>query len=1254
MRGSQFLLGCLLAGVSALVGLPGRSQVVPDRMLGSEASVVRADVEVEGAIADLIEGGATRGSNLFHSFLDFNIDEAERVYFNSPAGVESILGRVTGSNLSNINGLLGTTGASDAALILMNPNGIVFGENARLDVKGAFTATTAAGVQMGEMGFFSATEPEIDNLLSITPSAYFFNNLSDIGDIEISGSRLQVPNGESLMLLGQNVSMDGGRLDAWGGRVSIGTASENRFLRVEDGLLATPGMAQQGVVRLENEAAVDVRLADAGDIQVAAGDIEIVSGSFLSGGIESGFGQVGSQSGDIVLNANGMVIVEDNSLILNTVQPEGVGNAGRISITADSVAVTRGSFISSSVYGTGNAGGVEISARDRVLFSGLGEGIDQTGALSNVGRGGVGQNGDIEIVTDSLTVEAGATLTTSNFGMEDSGDLKITANSVAVVGGSFLSSTAYGAGDAGDVIIQAQDRVLFSGRRADGGNGSFASSSVAREGTGQGGNLRISTNSLVVEAGARLGADTTGAGNAGNVEIAARSVMLLGDASLSSSTIGSGNAGDVIIRASDRVLLDGRDGDFGSNIFSSVGKDGTGQGGNIDIATGSLTAKNGASMNSSTFGSGDAGNVSLQAEEDVVFDNGTRTEENDILTGVFSSVLSGARGRSGDVAISAGSVFFSNGAAVVTGTSGKGDAGDVSIQARDGVNFSGDRADGILVSSVFSRVAPSGQGNGGNVEISADTVSFTDGALITAGTAGNGNAGNVRVRAQDNVLFSGRGTNSAFRSGIDSSVADSGFGEGGSIEVVAGDLTIDSGAQITSSSFGQGGAGDIVLRVQDRAVLEGFEEGETSGSNVSSTAGIGSSGRGGNIDFTARSLRVAGTAQFNTYTFGRGDAGDLSIQVVEDVVFDGEKNTVEAGNGAFSFVGNTAEGTGGNIQVDAESVVLGGGAGLNASTGGEGDAGNIVVNASSTVILDGTTPVSDLLTGFSTATASDRGVGGDITVNAAMIRFEEGAGVTAQTNSSQPGGNVTINAEAVEIVTGGQVVATSNEDGAAGNLSIKGARLLLDGGTVTTDSAGADGGNIAIELMDNLVLRNGSRISATAGTGEASGNGGNVEIAAPVVVAIPTENSDITANAFSGTGGRVRLQSRAVFGLQEREMLTSKSDITASSDQGVDGVVVIESPDTEIVESNVVDLPQGLIGDELVASSCIARDEDDEQGRFVSTGRDLPQRPVDILSSAYSTGDIQPIRSDSSVNIREPQGAYRLADDRLMLSRQCD
>ena len=131
--------------------LPALAQITPDATLGEEGSLVVPDAFVRGDLADLIEGGAVRGENLFHSFLEFNVGDGQRVYFANPDGIGSILSRITGSDPSDIFGTLGVDGPAD--LFLLNPNGILFGEDAVLDIEGSFYGTTADAIKLGDALF---------------------------------------------------------------------------------------------------------------------------------------------------------------------------------------------------------------------------------------------------------------------------------------------------------------------------------------------------------------------------------------------------------------------------------------------------------------------------------------------------------------------------------------------------------------------------------------------------------------------------------------------------------------------------------------------------------------------------------------------------------------------------------------------------------------------------------------------------------------------------------------------------------------------------------------------------------------------------------------------------------------------------------------------------------------------------------------------------------------------------------------------
>jgi filamentous hemagglutinin family protein len=205
----KLLTPLVIAGIITISEDQIYAQVTSDNTLGVEQSVIRSSP----TFSLEIEGGSIRGSNLFHSFRDFNIPEGQSLYFQNPIGIRNIIGRVTGGNPSNILGTIGVSGGT-ANLFLINPNGIIFGANARLDVGGSFVATTAPTVQFGTQGFFSSFAPDAPPLLTVNPSAFLFNqanpasivNLSTTSlgilpaPLDIGRQGLQVPDGKSLIL----------------------------------------------------------------------------------------------------------------------------------------------------------------------------------------------------------------------------------------------------------------------------------------------------------------------------------------------------------------------------------------------------------------------------------------------------------------------------------------------------------------------------------------------------------------------------------------------------------------------------------------------------------------------------------------------------------------------------------------------------------------------------------------------------------------------------------------------------------------------------------------------------------------------------------------------------------------------------------------------------------------------------------------------------------------------------------------------
>ncbi|MBW4455807.1 MAG: filamentous hemagglutinin N-terminal domain-containing protein [Nostoc indistinguendum CM1-VF10] len=1295
------------------------AQITPDGTLGNNSSKITPNVNIKGSAADRIDGGATLGANLFHSFREFNVGESQQVYFANPTGIKNILTRVTGSNISNILGTLGVDGGAN--LFVLNPNGILFRKNARLDVAGSFVASTANSFVFGNGLEFSATNPQTPSpLLTVNPSALLFNQLQ-AGRIEnrsiapagidpagFNAFGLRVGDGKSLLLVGGNVSMDGGKLNAYGGRVELGglaaSGNVNIFFNGDNLSLKFPENVTRASVSLNNQAGVFVTGAGSGNIAINARNLEILGGSLLSAGIGVGLGTPESVAGDIILKATGEIkIAGSGSTINNLVRLGSKGNGGNITIDSGSFSLQDGAQLSASTFGQGNAGNATVTAKDAVSLAGA-------VIFSNVGAEGVGKGSNININAATLSLTDGAQLQT----ITEASDTQPARR-----------------GDAGNVNVKVTGAVDIAGEK----NGFFSGiGSFLGKGTvGNGGNITIDSGSFSLRDGARLSASTFGQGNGGNITIDSGSFSLRDGAQLSASTFGQGNGGNIIVRASDFVSLAGK-----VNIFSTVAAEGVGKGGNIDINARFLSLTDGAQLNTSTFGNGNGGNVTVRAKDAVSLTG--------FETAIFTTVNSGGVGKAGNIDINAASLSLTDSAQLLTYTSGVGDAGDINLQGIDAVDIAGEKNDfpsgiysvvntgaignggNITIDSRFfslrdgSRISAStlGQGNGGNVtvnakdavslangsilsaveaggvgkggdiDINAASLSLTDGAQLQASTtessatqpAGQGDAGNVNIKVNGAVDIAGE--KNGFLSAIRSVVSTGTIGKGGNITIDSGSLSLRDRGQLNTSTSGQGNAGNVIVRAKDAIFLAG-------NAAILSTVEAGGVGKGGNIDIiNAASLSLTDGAQLLTYIreasatqpAGQGDAGNVNIKVTSGVNIAGRKNGFPSG--IISAVDRGAIGNGGNITINPSFFSLQDGAEINASTRGQGNAGNIRINAKDVVTVSGTSQESGFSSALFTFTDSDSiGKGGDITVKTNIFRISNGALLDARTRNDSKGGDIMLNANIFEAFNGGQLTTTTSSNGSAGKITVQASeRVIVDGidtsfnnriaqfpdivsnlgaasglfvrsestgsagdieivspfirldnqGKLIAESASGDGGNITLQVRDILLLRRGSLISATAGTTQQGGNGGNITINAPngFIVAGANENTDISANAFTGSGGKVEINARSIFNIQprSREDLVRRlgtenlnpqrlqtNDITAISQQNptLNGQVTINTPDTD-PSRGLIQLPSNLVdASQQIAQGCTPT-RGQNASSFIATGRGgLPQSPNEPL-----------------------------------------
>jgi filamentous hemagglutinin family protein len=1415
---NSILFFCLLT--------PAQAQINPDNTLGSESSRLTPNVPINGASADRIDGGAQRGANLFHSFTQFNINDGQRVYFDNPAGVQNILTRVTGGQGSNILGTLGVDG--NANLFLINPNGIVFGQNARLDVRGSFVGTTANAVQFGNQGIFSATNPQAAPLLTINPSALLFNQLNQtaitnqsqasagINPVGENVAGLRVADSQNLLLVGGNLNIEGGGLRAYGGNIELAALAAPATVGLNIAAnnspsLVIPDGVERADVSLSNGAEINVRGADGGGIKIYGRNVNLAGESKLRAGIEIGLGTANSKGGDVVINATGTTTLTESSFISNSIRDRAFGKSGDVIITTGSLNLDRDALINVTTLGQGDAGNVFIQASESVSLAGT-----NTAILSNVADGAVGNGGSVNIKANSLTLSDGAALVTNVVGVSEAfaagrgngGNINIDVGSLSL-NNSLLSASTSGEGNAGSVLIQTKDTVTLT-------DGAGIYSSVEQDAVGNGGSIEIQAGSLSLIEGSEINTRTlrqgnggkiavnasetisldgfgnntnifsriisavssSGEGNAGDIELTSGNLLVTNGGFISSSSLGKGDAGSIIIDNRDTISFD-TDASIQSNIFAHA----VGNGGDIRVKTGTLLFSNGSQIVTNVSGQGNAGNILVEARDTIKLDGVVTREFNgDVLdrkSSLSSDLLIGGVGKAGDIQVTTGSLFVTNGAEISTSTSGKGNAGNITINALDTVSFAGFGGKELFNSQASSTGDSRSIGNGGDIRISTATLLLQNGGNLQAFSGGQGDAGNIFLNAANTITVDGIGsnglgsnaatfasngdagsiqvktgslflTNGGYMStvgfglskagnitidarntmkvdGVVSDVAQPngtvidvnsglltsllrGEGKGGEIEITTGSLAVTNGGSLSSNTSGKGNAGNIIINARDTVTFDGVG-GNSLNSSANSVALSDAIGNGGDIRINAAALFLTNSGQLNAFSSGEGNAGSIFINTRDRVFVDGLSSNgliggaysyaTKSGNGGeiqvntgtlsltnggnflttanryagnitinardaitfdgvakdgtpsgvLSFLNNAGEGKGGEIQISTKSFTARNGGVLISSTFGQGKAGNITINVGDTVILEGVGSNGVASGVFTTVEGQAEGKGGDINLTTGSLAVIGGL-ISSTSQAKGDAGNITINARDTITLDGagrGNIITlesvenpssfsgifsslTISATGKAGNTKINAGdvRIFNQAGIAAATFAG-DGGNINLDIRDLLLLRSGGFISTTAGSAQAGGDGGNIIVNSPFIAAVPKENSDITANAFSGKGGNVNITTQGIFGIQARPQLTPFSDITASSELGVQGDITISQPEVQPPQK-LLELPTALVdASNQIAQTCPRGPNAKPLSTFVVTGRgSLPPTSLEPLTGATS---LSPLASLDGENV---------------------
>ncbi len=494
---------------------------------------------------------------------------------------------------------------------------------------------------------------------------------------------------------------------------------------------------------------------------------------------------------------------------------------------------------------------------------------------------------------------------------------------------------------------------------------------------------------------------------------------------------------------------------------------------------------------------------------------------------------------------------------------------------------------------------------GGAVAVAGRRIEVRDGSVILIQNQGSQASGSISAFASESLELSGTTPDGRIRSTL---LNDNlGVGKGGDIAVSSRRLTLEGGAQIGTRTFTAGAGGNITVSASEEVQLMGFSP-VNPVLNSLITAGTLSSGKGGNIAVSAGRLRAAGGGTVVSGTFGTGAGGNVKIQAADSVEVTGVVPFILTP----SLLGSASlgEGNAGSVTIDTSRLTVREGGRVDSSTAGSGSSGSLAIKASQSVEVSGSVPGSrNPSQVISSANLADPILQQTFRLSAAP---------------SGTSGDVRINTPVLIVRDGAQVTVKNDGSGNAGTLRVNAGSIFLDSkGGLTASTESGEGGNINLQVRDALLLRNGSQISATAGGG--TGSGGNLTISAPVIAAL--ENSDISANAFQGAGGNIKISTQGIFGTQYRVAPTPESDITASSQFGVSGTVTISHPEVD-PSLGLVELPENLTDTAAeIVTGCAA----DKGNTFAVSGRGgLPENPSETLRGATLWSDLRPVRKSSA------------------------
>ncbi|BCL37719.1 beta strand repeat-containing protein [Nostoc sp. MS1] len=571
----------------------------------------------------IITDGTRVGNNLFHSFSQFSVPSNGSAVFNNATDIQNIFSRVTGGNISDIDGLIQANGSAN--LFLLNPAGILFRSHAKLDIGGSFVGSTANSIKFADGAEFVVTPTSGTPLLTLAvPIGLQFGTTPKPIQVEGTGHQLQLLNsanpgnspinpqshvtgiqlevkpGKTLALIGGDISLVGGTLKATDGRIELGSVGAG-MVSFEGGKFNYDNVQSFRDIHFSQKA-----LADASGLGGGAIQIQGVQVSFIDGSVAL-IQNLGSQSSEGI-NIRAAELFEGIGVDANSLIPSGLrnetlatGNNGEIAVTTRQLVLEQGGRINSYTYGSGKSSNITLKVDDSLKLIGFTPIYPNPSSIST-GTYGVGSAGDIHISTRQLTAVNGGAISAASLGSGAAGNVTVKATELIELNGfmpglfipSSISSPALSAGNAGNVQVDTNRLILSNGGRVD-------SSTVA---SGKGGNLVINATDSIEVMGTVPGSR--------NPSLISSSANILDESFRQRFKLPpapSGDSGSLTINTSKLTVSDG--------ALINVQNEGSGNAGALRINAGSIFLNNRGRITASAQ-SGEGGNLNLQVQNTIV------------------------------------------------------------------------------------------------------------------------------------------------------------------------------------------------------------------------------------------------------------------------------------------------------------------------------------------------------------------------------------------------------------------------------------------------------------------------------------------------------------------------------------------------------------------------------------------------------------------------------------------------------------